>query len=97
MARMLPQEAFAERVQAVLAARHGIIAERHANEGVALLLISTKLVPWFYPTFVQWQTGRENPRRPGYPAMDSASVRDGPDAIAKRIASRFHQIRTGQG
>lgn len=93
--RVAPQE-LAERVQNILAARHGITCERHAGDGTAMLILSTRLIAWFYPAFVQWQTRVPDPRRPGHAVMARASVHDGADAIAKRLAERYRQFHAGQ-
>src|SRR5690606_16307121 len=91
--RMSQHEALAERVQEILAARHGIRSERHAGDGVAMLIISTELVAWFYPQSVQWQTGHKSTRHPGHAIMATASVNDPPETIARRLAERYRQIR----
>lgn len=93
--RVAPQE-LAERVQDVLAARHGITCERHAGDGTAMLILSTRLIAWFYPAFVQWQTRHDHPRLSGHPLMARASVHDGADTIAKRLAERYRQLHPGQ-
>lgn len=92
-ARLARQEALAERVQEILLSRHGIKSDRHAGDGVAMLIISTELVAWFYPQFVQWQTGHKSTRRPGHAIMATASVADPPETIARRLAERYRQIR----
>lgn len=95
-ARVRNPPELAERVQNVLAIRHSITCERHAGDSTAMLILSTRLIAWFYPRFVQWPSGVPDPRRPGCAVMARASVHDGADAIAKRLAERYRQIRAGQ-